>query len=158
MQGIEKRWSWASFSKEEQRAAFASFSGQKVSIHNSGMQISDPAVFIMRNKDRSGLSEEPNSLCTGANSGYQALNLAVLAGAKRVLLVGYDMRFGAAQSHSHNGHPIKTAEACYVTFAKNFASMLPQLKKLSVEVINCNPKSAIGAFRKEDLASVLAHT
>lgn len=156
--GIAKFWPWVSFTAEQQRAAFSSFAGQKVSIFNTGLQIADPCVFLLRNSGREGLSLDPGGLHTGANSGYQAVNLAVLAGAKRILLVGYDMRYSAGKAHSHNGHPLVMPEAAYSQYAKKFSTMNPQLAKLGVEVINCTPGSAVTAFRKEELASALSHS
>ena len=38
-----------------------------------------------------GLSRTQGVIHQGKNSGYQALNLAYLLGAKRILLLGYDM-------------------------------------------------------------------
>lgn len=117
-----------------------------MTIHNTGMMVADPRVFMLKNLGRDGLSEEPNGINTGSNSGYQAINIAVLAGAKRILLLGYDMKFTGGRSHSHNGHPVKMAEQAYRGYAKNFASMLPHLKRLGIEVVNCAPGSAITCF------------
>ncbi|HCZ48509.1 MAG TPA: hypothetical protein DCZ11_05850, partial [Gammaproteobacteria bacterium] len=47
-----------------------------------------------------GLSASPLRIHQGGNSGYQALNLAVLLGAERVILLGYDMHGG----HWHGRH------------------------------------------------------
>lgn len=157
-EGIVKKWPWIEFTAEQQLAAWRAFPGAKVTIENTGMMVSDPEVFMLHNGGRDGLSERANALHTGSNGGYQALNLAVLTGAKRIALLGYDMRFPGGRSHSHNGHPIKIPEAAYNQYAKNFSSMLPQLKGLGVEVINCTPGSAIGAFRKASLESILRNT
>ncbi len=144
-----------SFTAEEQRKAFAGFQGQKVTVFKTGKMVSDPSVFMMHFESLPGLSEKPNTLHTGSNSGYQAINLAVLAGAKRILLLGYDMRFQGAKSHSHNGHPVKHSESAYTGYARNFASMVPQLQRLGVEVINCSPSSAIGCFPRMPLEQAL---
>jgi hypothetical protein len=144
--GIEKAWAWKKFSVEQQKAAFDSFAGQKVSIFGSGMQVKDPNVYmLLQAEGRSGLSTHPRELVTGGNSGYQAVNIATLAGSKRVLLVGYDMRFDGYKSHSHNGHPIKSASRTYSTeYVSKFATMNGSLPKLGVEVLNCTPGSALG--------------
>lgn len=159
--GIAKAWPWVRFSEQEVRQAFAAFAGQKVTIGDTGMMVADADVFMLHNQSSEvcselGLSETPNALRTGSNSGYQAVNLALLAGAKRVALVAYDMRYAGRKTHSHDGHPIKQPEGSYLQFARNFASMVPQLGKLGVEVLNCTPDSAIDAFKREALARVLA--
>jgi hypothetical protein len=154
--GIEKNWAWARFTSEQVKKAFAEFRGQKCTIENTGLQVSDPGVFFLHNFGSEGLSDRPNGLHTGSNSGYQAINLAVLAGAKRILLLGYDMKHTGGRSHAHNGHPVKHPEDVYLRYARNFATMVPHLQKLGVEVVNCTPQSAITCFPKEALESVLA--
>lgn len=154
--GIAKAWPWAKFEPHQVKRLFASFAGQKVSIENTGMLIADAEVAILHNRGSDKLCEEQNGLNTGSNSGYQAINLCVLAGAKRILLLGYDMRFEAGRSHSHNGHPLKMPEQVYSLYASRFDSMKPQLARLGVEIVNCSPGSAIKAFRRGDLEQELA--
>jgi enoyl-CoA hydratase/carnithine racemase len=116
-------------------------------LHNANMQGIDR-----------GISESPNAIATGSNSGYQAINIAVLAGAKRILLLGYDMKFAAGKkSHWHGGHPLQMPEGAYTRYARKFKTMLPQLERLGVAVINCTPGSAIDAFPRGDIASLLSH-
>lgn len=113
------------------------------------MMVSDPNVFMLHNADsdgREGLSERPNAITTGRNSGYQAINIAVLAGAKKILLLGYDMRFKDGKSHWFGDHPVKTPEHSYKHYAQNFKAMVPQLQKAGVSVINCTPGSLINCF------------
>lgn len=158
--GIAKKWAWASFTSDMQRKAFAEFKGQKITIENTGMQVKDPTVFMLHNANDSrgsygGLSEQPNGIKTGANGGYQAMNIATLSGAKRILLLGYDMHFPGGKTHSHNGHPTRMAEDAYKNYARNFASMLPQLKQMGIEVVNCTPGSALTCFPIKRLEEVL---
>jgi len=135
-------WEW-----HKAKPEFMAFAGQKVTIEGSGLMVADPEVYMLHNFGSSGISEKQNGLHTGSNSGYQAINLAVLAGAKRVLLLGYDMRFQDGRSHWHGDHPIKVPENNYRHYAALFGGMVPQLKRLGVEVVNCTPESAIAAFR-----------
>lgn len=145
-------------SKEEVSKRFKEFPGIKVTIENTGRMIKDARVHMLHNSGREGLCEEPNGLNTGSNSGYQVVNFAALAGAKRVLLLGYDMKFPGGKSHWHGGHPVKHPEAAYSRYARNFKTMVPQLAKMGCEVINCTPDSAIDAFPRGEIESVLAHT
>ena len=156
-------WQWQEkgirrpgFTAEEVRERFARFAGQKVTIENTGGMVRDPDVFMLHNYGNDGLSEKPNGLHTGSNGGHQAVNIAVLAGARKILLVGYDMRFPGGRSHWHNGHPYKVPEQRYGEYARRFKTMLPQLERLGVEVVNCTPGSAIACFRFGNLAEELA--
>jgi hypothetical protein len=156
--GIPKEWPWKKFSAEQQKESFDAFAGQKVSIFGTGMQVKDPNVYMLKQAEgRTGLSTYPRELVTGGNSGYQAVNIATLAGAKRVLLVGYDMRFHGYKSHSHNGHPIKSASRTYSEeYVSKFATMNGCLPRLGVEVVNCTPGSALGKiFPQADLQCAL---
>lgn len=159
-EGIAKAWPWVSFTAAEVKQRFAEFRGQKVTIENSGMLVADPEVFMLHNdtarSGAGGLSEAPNAIRTGSNGGYQVINIATLAGAKRIGLVGYDMRYTGGRSHAHNGHPVKTPEGPYLQYARNFDSMLPQLKKMGIEVVNCTPGSALRCFPMGDLEGFLA--
>lgn len=114
--------------------------------------MADPEVHFLHNYstttgDQGGLSETPNGLRTGSNSGFQCINFATLAGSKRILLLGYDMRFDGIRSHWHAGHPAKVPESHYsVNYARYYNSMLPHLARLGVEVINCSIGSKLKAF------------
>lgn len=156
-------WEWhskgvatAGLSKEEVAQRFAEFKGQKVSIFGTGMRISDPRVHMMRvSNQRRGLSKNPRELVTGGNSGYQSINLAWLAGADPILLLGYNMSFPQGRSHWHGGHPAKFDEQSYFEYAKKFASIPADLN--GVRVINCTPGSKLEAFPRGELESILSH-
>jgi hypothetical protein len=143
-------WEW-----HHKDADFAAFAGQKCTIQNSGGMVRDAEVFMLHNLGSDKLSETPNGLNTGSNGGYQAVNIATLAGAAKVLLIGYDMHFPAGRSHWHAGHPVKVPEDRYSQYARSYKTMLPQLAALGVEVVNCTPGSRIDAFRFSDLKTEL---
>lgn len=153
--GFERRWDWARFSAKEVAAARAAFRGQWISITN-GDEIKRDDVYVLKNAGGDGLSLDPGGICTGSNSGYQAINVAVLAGAKRVLLVGYDMQYAGERTHSHDGHEHRQHVSVYHEFAVRFGTMAPALEQLGVAVLNCTPRSRITAFPHADLVEALA--
>jgi hypothetical protein len=144
-------WEW-----HRERPDFKSFAGQKCTIENTGSRCDDPEIFMLHNDSpvsQSGLSASNNALRTGMNSGYQALGLAIAAGAARVVLLGYDMHFAGEKSHWHGGHPVHVGEGMYRdVYAKFFHELAPQLK---VEVLNATPGSALTCFRRIALESLL---
>lgn len=89
----------------------------------------------------------------GRNSGYQVLNLVVLMGAARVLLLGYDMRHIEGRKHWHGDHPKKLANP-QATFLAECARAYDTIQPLSCEVLNCTPGSAIRRFPFVDLRSL----
>lgn len=162
--GLAKSWPWVQFTDAEVRDAFARFPGQKVTIRQYGNTPGGkekrateygPSVFILRNYGCDGMSERPDGLHTGKNSGYQALQIAAHAGARRVLLLGYDMRFVGGRSHSHDGHRERTGESSYGEYARKFHTIEQPLRQMGVEVLNCTPGSLIGSFKHAKLAEVL---
>lgn len=95
-----------------------------------------PGVTYLQRSHEDGLSDDPGFLCTGGNSGYAAINLAYLKGAKDIHLVGFDMDPSTDEKFSQ--------------WIPRFRTMLPQLQARGVRVTNHNPRSFIDAFPKED--------
>jgi hypothetical protein len=102
------------------------------------------------------LSMNPTTLCLGQNSGYQAINVAVLLGARKILLLGYDMQRGEdGARHWHEDHKIPTPNF-YPKFLKHFPTMIEPLAAAGVEVWNCTRRTALDAFPKVSLEDALA--
>lgn len=100
---------------------------------------------------QAGLSFKPCTLNQGKNSGYQAINLACLMGARNIYLVGYDMKRGACgRKHWFGEHPIKGRDL-WDDFISMYDTMIADLKAFDVRVINCNPDSALECFPKVEL-------
>ena len=128
------------------------FAGMKYSVQQQASQDAHkPGVVVLRNAGKRGLSLDPSSLSTGHNSGYQAINLAVHFGARRVLLLGYDMRGG----HFFGDHPDNTKPP-FALAIPAFSSLVSPLKAIGVDVINCTPNSALKCFPKVPIADAIA--
>lgn len=159
-------WRWhhegiecAGLAAEEVREKFHAFAGQKCSIENSGANVTDDAVHMLRNKTfpkhGNGLSLDADALVTGRHSGFQALNLATLAGAKRVLLLGYDGQPREQRTHWFGSHPRPTPLDAYRVYRQAFTEAKSPLERIGVEVLNCSPGSAIETFPKMNIEDVL---
>lgn len=149
-------------SAKQVRDRFSDFRGQKCSIQRSGANIEDEYVHILRNMDfpnhGEGISLDPGALATGRNSAFQAINLAILAGAKTVLLLGIDGKLGDdGRTHFHGDHPKPTPTAVfYEAMRKAFSAAENPIKAAGVRVINCSPGSAIDSFPKMTIEEALA--
>lgn len=109
---------------------------------------------FIRSVDDPGLGRRPGLIHQGKNGGYQAVNLAVQAGARRVILLGFDMKGG----HWHGDHPLPLSNPkpyLYAMWRKNFARMAIDLATDGVDVVNCTPGSALECFPKLPLNAVL---
>jgi hypothetical protein len=113
-----------------------------------------PDVHLLKNMGPSGLEVKPHGLRTGRNSGYQAVNLAVHLGARRILLLGYDMQRTGGRQHWHPNHPV-VMQPPLNDFVKHFPTMLPVLEKLGVEVVNCTRETAITCFPRMPITEAL---
>lgn len=101
-------------------------------------------------------SNHPDAIVTGCNSGFQALNLAVIQGARKVILLGYDMKLGVNnRRHWHGDHPkplLQTNKGEYERWIKHYekaSSLIP------VPVINCTRDTNLNCFPKEELEDVI---
>lgn len=145
------------------RERFADFKGQKCSIESQAANIKDDRTHILRNANGTmhgtGLSFDPGALVTGRNSGFQSLQVAILAGAKKVILIGFDGRPTTdGRTHWSGGHPLPTPSDAYMHYRKSFTDAAGAIKAAGVAVWNCSPDSAIDAFEMEDLADCLQST
>ena len=115
-----------------------------------------PEVRGLANTGIQGLEIAPNGVRTGANSGYQAINLAVHMGAKRILLLGFDMKSDGKKVHLFGDHPNGVAPE-YFNLLLHFGSLVKPLEKAGVEVINCTPDSALKVFPQMSLGEALEY-
>lgn len=98
-----------------------------------------------------------NRLGAGGNSGFQALNLALVAGGKKIILTGYDMKL-TERTHWHGDHesdlnnPTKEFLRSCAVIMNQQASII---KSREVEVINATLDSAIEAYPKIPLREAL---
>lgn len=115
-------------------------------------------IAVLKNTGRVGVETDPSGLRTGKNSGYAAINLAVHLGAKRVVLLGYDMGYKTGQpAHFFGEHPEKlrtnVGPAAFIPF---FNAMTEPLRALGVTVVNCSRTTALRCFQRMPLHEALA--
>lgn len=85
----------------------------------------------------------------GGNSGFQVLNLAVLHGASKVILLGYDMQFTKGRKHWFTGLDNKTRrDSNYADWLTRFNLAAPLI---GVPVENASRNSAIECFPRIEL-------
>ena len=100
-----------------------------------------------------GLSSTPGFIHFNSNSGAQAVNLAVLWGARRLILVGYDMGPVNGKEHFFGLHP-KTLkrDSPYASMIRNFDQIASDLSRMGVTTVNCSAESHLKCFNKMTLA------
>lgn len=96
------------------------------------------------------LSEDP-TIIGGYASGDVALNLAYLLGAKRIILLGFDMHGG----HWHDGKA-ESGDGSRQRMIATFEQMAPAIAAAGRQVINATPGSALQCFPVMSLDEALA--
>lgn len=84
----------------------------------------------------------------GGHSGFQAINLAVQFGARRIVLMGFDMTLARGSHWTDDMRGVAKPDAKRIEgwrIAMDDAA--PQFVRLGVEVINATPGSALTAYR-----------
>ncbi len=123
----------------------------------------DPAAAkwatVLRETGFVGLEADPSGLKTGKNSGFQSLGLARHLGAKRILLLGFDMTDGPrGEQRWFGAHPWATRpwRELGQMIAPIFDSIVEPLKAEGIDVINCSRRTALTCFPRQSIVEALA--
>lgn len=83
----------------------------------------------------------------GNNSGYQAICIAMHAGANRILLLGFDMSGG----HWFGAHPDGRNDDRSAVMRLHFATLNEFALERGCKILNCSPQSSLDCFPQNDL-------
>ena len=105
---------------------------------------------------RYGLDDRPGFIARANNSGCGAVALGHKLGAKRAILLGFDMRVVDGQHNFHTEHTRKVAESLYRTqFMKGFEKLKVAADAAGYDILNATPDSALECFPQISLDEVL---
>jgi hypothetical protein len=90
----------------------------------------------------------------GSNSGVLAMYVARTLGAKRMLLIGFDMK-GTHFFGPHTGDLANTTPERFEVFQTYFTELKKLLDKDGIEVLNCTEGSSLRCFPKCALAEAI---
>lgn len=138
------------------------FLGERWTSHSKSMEVCDDKSLVAHRYDLNfilakhgkGFSKDPQCIHYGSpeHSGFQAVNLAVLAGARRVVLVGFDYGY-SAEPHFFGSHPQNLRQPKsheYADMARAFNSV-----ETDAQIMNASPGSALKKFPMVDLDEAL---
>lgn len=138
------------------------FAGVKWSTHDKDSTANDKTeaaesygINIVKGAPGAGFSTDPGVIHYGDNSGFQAVNLAILLGSPYIVLVGFDMRHVSGKSHFFGDHPRDLYQRNeYESFALKFdKAPAPD----GVEIINATPNSALTCYPMVTLDEAIAN-
>ena len=92
----------------------------------------------------SGIGTTFNDIRNGANSGFSALQIALIKGYKTIKLLGIDLATNGPVTHYHNAYSgIK--DGFLANFIKHFREAIPHINKIypDVKLISCSPISKL---------------
>lgn len=145
-----------------------SFEGEKWSSHEHDIHgeelVNDKRALadqydlnLVTGRDGDEFSFDPKFIRYGSNTGFQAINLALLFGCTHIVLVGFDMRRVNGQAHFFGDHPEglrNTEDNGYRGFVTHFARAAKRLPK-DVSIINATEGSALDCFPMKSLDEAL---
>jgi hypothetical protein len=143
---------WWSWQEKHHKKEIEAFEGEKWTISKDAARAYNiNLIGYVRSKK---FSTDPSYIVTGGNSGFQALNLAVLRGFKRVVLLGYDMSLAKdGKRHFFGDHPKHMdKKSDYASWAEKFEAAAPLI---DAEVVNCTRRTALTCFNRAKLEDVL---
>lgn len=92
----------------------------------------------------------------GYNSGFQCANLVYLMGAKRILLLGFDMQRTNKLRHWFGNHPAPLhKESNYDKWRELMDKAAKHYAKVGVDVINCSRQTALTEYRRSIITEEL---
>ena len=143
----------------------ADFPGIKVSVTPAARDI--PWVrYIPRDTSHpKGITTNSKAISWNLNTGAAAINLAAHLGAKRIILLGFDMKLGKGNmQHWHNLYqkgPViekdirRMKKLPFDRHLSCFPAIAADAKKLGITILNASPDSAITAFPKVTVKEIL---
>ena len=154
--GCDERW-WRTHKGTQ-------FAGEKWSSHGDAKGNNDKRtvaeeynINLVRgcSANDKGFSTDPDHIHYGDNSGYQAINLAVLLGSPYIVLVGLNMSRPGGKAHFFGDHPEG------LTDQKTYEMWVPHFDRAARDcpatIINATPDSAIESFPVMKLEDALAN-
>jgi len=140
------------------RKGLPEFDGLKVCYSGNQLAGFPDIRRIDIDKKTDALLFETGKTGSGGNSAFQALNLAVQWGAKRILLIGFDMT-DASGVHWYGRNTWLMAnnpdDHNFKRWIAAFTAAAPVLAGMGVEVINCSVNSAMHCFPRRSIEDAL---
>ena len=114
----------------------------------------DRGITALKGSDLKGLGK--SLIHFNSNSGAQAINLAYLKGATRIILLGFDMQNTGGKTHWFGDHPKELTNGQYGSYTSRYTQLAEDLASAGVEVINCTRETALTQFKRATIEEVWA--
>lgn len=132
-----------------------SLPGLKIAGDPAASRLFPALRHICPQPGRNEIVDTPGRTGWGGNSGFHALNLAVQFGARKIVLIGYDMN-GEHWHGRHKGRLRNPDAGNLRNWRAKLDAVAPQLLARGVHVVNASMGSALKAYPKMPLGEALA--
>jgi hypothetical protein len=113
-------------------------------------------LHLTRCEKGAGLCLQRGTVHAGGNSGYQAINLAYHFGARKIVLLGFDMhRDGGGHWHGEHAGMLSAPASHIAVWRRDFPALAADLQLAGCKVVNATPGTALDCFPKMDLVKAL---
>jgi hypothetical protein len=132
------------------------FKGQHVVVRGKGHPVFPPtARRVWRTPTHEAWSTDP-TMVAGFDAGTSAINLAMLFGAREIVLLGYDMGGGRWFTPAEHPHPLpQIPEARHQQHMAPLRDLALDAFARGVRIVNCSPTSRATCFSYQPLESFL---
>ncbi|XUM25120.1 hypothetical protein ACRAVF_33845 (plasmid) [Bradyrhizobium oligotrophicum S58] len=143
---------------EQHRELVAGWPGLIISMSRTAKrELPDKVRRILGDGDPVAPPDFRTGVQQGRTSGHTAIALAIALGARRVVLLGYDMRVVDGREHCHDDYRGPRDLDQYARdFVPAFAGWNAAACRVGVAIVNATPDSAVTEFPFADLDQVLA--
>jgi len=135
--------------------------GINPSVTNDRPQVYNVKQVLRDNNHLFGISRHKNKVSWNLNTGAASIDLAVKLGAKRIILLGFDMcRSPNGQEHWHAHYRVALNPRLeqQLPFKKHldaFGPIANDAKRMGIDILNVSKRSAITQFPIVELKDVL---
>lgn len=143
---VDKRW-WDQYNPEW-------FDGQKLTLSRFAFRWGAKRLNCQRNKPGFG-KRDIRMGGSGANSGFHAVNYALLHNPKSIALLGFDHQHTNGQAHFHGDHPDKMPNA------RNVDKWVEAMETASndtngTKLVNCSRETALNCFERMSIQDFIS--
>jgi hypothetical protein len=115
----------------------------------------EPGIRMVEWTGDEGIETKRTAVRTGGHGGYAAINLAVHLGARRIVLLGYDLAPSADGRHHHHADHPNGSHPHYEHRRAVYATCLPALRDLGITIFNASRETTITAIPRMALDEAL---
>jgi len=103
-----------------------------------------PFDIVIKSKHKNGLGRNWNHFCTGWNSGFCALQFAVIMGYRRIVLLGIDLNTtGKTHYHGGYGESVQSFNKKLIAYYESFKDGLRPANLNGQKIYNCSKGSKL---------------